>query len=155
MSSAEKAIHGKHYNTTTRVYKEIFDAIVELRVEDVTSNFVNIDGDLLDALVNTREQVNAANVNHVLEMSQFQHFQKQLLTLTGTQSQMTVMLLKDISLMLSFIVSARESNIELHHQCERQFLNLANAFDHVHYTRWGSFQHVKLQEMKRLNTMPT
>ena len=152
MSSAEKAIHGKHYNTTTRVYKEIFDAILELRVEDVTSNFVNIDGDLLDALVNTREQVNAANVNHVLEMSQFQHFQKQSLTLTGTQSQMTVMLLKDISLMLSFIVSARESNIELHHQCERQFLNLANAFDHVHYTRWGSFQHVKLQEMKRLNT---
>ena len=73
----------------------------------MTSDFVNIDGDLLDALVNTREQVNAANVNHVLEMSQFQHFQKQLLTVTGTQSQMTVMLLKDISLMLSSIVSAR------------------------------------------------
>ena len=54
--------------------------------------------------------------------------------------------------MLSFIVSAGESNIDLHLQCERQFLNLAHAFDHINYARWCSFQHVKLEEMKRLDT---
>ena len=31
-------------------------------------------------------------------------------------------------------------------------LNLAHAFDHVNYARLCSSQHVKLEEMKRLNT---
>ena len=35
-TAAQKAVQGLHYNTTTRVYKEIFDAIVQLRTEDVT-----------------------------------------------------------------------------------------------------------------------
>ena len=65
---------------------------------------------------------------------------------------MIAMLLKDISLMLSFIASAREANIDLHSECERQFLSLAHAFDHVNYARWGSFQHVNMEEMKRLDT---
>ena len=65
---------------------------------------------------------------------------------------MTVMLLRDISLMLSFIAAARQSNIDLHLQCERQFLNLAHAFDHINYARYGTFQHVYLSDMKSKST---
>ena len=50
--------------------------------------------------------------------------------------------------MLSFIAAARESNIDLHLECERQFLNLAHAFDRVHYARYSSFQHIFLSDMK-------
>ena len=50
------------------------------------------------------------------------------------------MLLRDISLMLSFVVAARESNIDLYLEVERQFLNLAHAFDHINYARYGTFQ---------------
>ena len=54
--------------------------------------------------------------------------------------------------MFSFIAAARESNIDLHLECERQFLNLAHTFDHINYTRWCTFQHVNLSEMKRQST---
>ena len=42
---------------------------------------------------------------------------------------MTVLLLKDIRVLLSFISAARESDIDLQLQCELKFLNLAHAFD--------------------------
>ena len=50
------------------------------------------------------------------------------------ESQMTVMLLKDISLLLLFIAAAHEANIDLQLQCERHFLKLAHAFDHINYS---------------------
>ena len=40
----------------------------------------------------------------------------------------------------------------MHLECERQFLKLVHAFDHINYARWGSFQHVRIEGMKRLNT---
>ena len=123
-----------------------------MRTDDITDGYKVIDEVLFTGLVNVRKSVTAENVESVLTMKQYHQFQLQLLATTGTQSKMTVMLLKDISLMLSFIASARESNIDLHFECERQFLSLAHAFDHVNYARWGSFQHVKLEEMKRLAT---
>ena len=54
MSAAEKAIQGKHYNMTTRVYKEIFDVIIQMRVDEITNQHLDMDKDLYDALVNAR-----------------------------------------------------------------------------------------------------
>ena len=58
---------------------------------------------------------------------------------TAIQPQMVVMMLKDISLLLSFIAAAHETNIDLHLHCERQFLKLAHVFDHISYSRWGTY----------------
>ena len=78
-----------------------------------------------------------------------QILQKDITSVTSTQSQMTVTLLKDISLLLSLIDTACETNIDLHLQCERKFLKLAHAFDHINYSHWGTYQHVYLSNMKQ------
>ena len=54
-SAAEKAVQGLHYNATTRVYKEIFDAIVQLRTEDVTNNYETITNGLLERFNSTQK----------------------------------------------------------------------------------------------------
>ena len=51
--------------------------------------------------------------------------------------------------MLSFTAAAREANIDLHLQCEGEFLDLAHGFDRIHYIRWNTFQHVYLVDMKQ------
>ena len=113
-SAAEKLVQGLHYNTTMRIYKEIFDVIVQMRTEDITNKYEIIDRELRDKLINLREDT----VNEIILMEKFQILQKDIAAVTSTQSQMTVMLLKDISLLLSFIEAAREANIDLHLQCE-------------------------------------
>ena len=49
------------------------------------------------------------------------------------------MMLKDVSLLLSFIAAAHETNIDLHLHCEKQFLKLAHVLDHISYSRWGTY----------------
>ena len=75
-------------------------------------------------------------------MEKFQIFCNVITAVTDTQSQMTVMLLKDISFLLSFIVATREANINHFLQYERQFLKLTHAFDHISDTRWGTYHRV-------------
>ena len=37
---------------------------------------------------------------------------------------------------------------DLHFQCEQQFLNLVHVFNHINYSRWGTFQHIYFSSMK-------
>ena len=70
-------------------------------------------------------------------MEKFQILHKDITAVTDKQSQMTVILLKDISLLLSFIVATREANINHFLQYERQLLKLTHAFDHISDPRLG------------------
>ena len=54
--------------------------------------------------------------------------------------------------MLALVSAARESDIEMHLQAEKEFLKLVFAFDHVHYSRYNTFQHVFLNNEKRLDS---
>lgn len=54
-SAAEKAVHGLHYNTATRVYKEIFDTIVQMRTENIKNNYDSIDEVLKQNLIILRK----------------------------------------------------------------------------------------------------
>ena len=47
-------------------------------------------------------------------MNKFQFLEKGIIASTGTQSQIAVMLPKDISLMLTFFAAPRKANIVLH-----------------------------------------
>ena len=49
---------------------------------------------------------------------------KEIVQVNGTQSKMTLQYLQGISLMLSFVAAARESNIEPHLQAEEKFLKM-------------------------------
>ena len=114
--AAEKTVHVLHYNTSIRVYKEIFDAIVQMRMEDITNMYVNIDEELLSNLINLRKSTCAKNMSEIVVIEEFQILEKDITTVTSRQSQVTVMLLEDISLPLTFIVAALETNIDRNFQ---------------------------------------
>ena len=114
--AAEKTVHVLHYNTSIRVYKEIFDAIVQMRMEDITNMYVNIDEELLSNLINLRKSTCAKNMSQIVVIEEFQILEKDITTVTSRQSQVTVMLLEDISLPLTFIVAALETNIDRNFQ---------------------------------------
>ena len=113
---AEKTVHVLRYNTSIRVYKEIFDAIVQMRMEDITNMYVNIDEELLSNLINLRKSTCAKNMSEIIVTEEFQILEKDITTVTSRQSQVTVMLLEDISLPLTFIVAALETNIDRNFQ---------------------------------------
>ena len=113
---AEKTVHVLHYNTSIPVYKEIFDAIVQMRMEDITNMYVNIDEELLSNLINLRKSTCAKNMSEIVVIEEFQILEKDITTVTSRQSQVTVMLLEDISLPLTFIVAALETNIDRNFQ---------------------------------------
>ena len=78
-----------------------------------------------------------------------------ILTPTGTQSKMTISYIsyiKDVSTMLSIVSSMREGNLYRHLEAERKFLPLFFSFDHVHYARYNSFQHIYLKHLQTTNT---
>ena len=54
------------------------------------------------------------SVDNIIQDEKFHALSKNITATSGTQSQMTVLLLKDISLFLSFTAAAREANIDLH-----------------------------------------
>ena len=113
---AEKTVHVLHYNTAIRVYKDIFDAIVQMRMEDIRNMYVNIDEELLSNLINLRKSACAKNMSEIIVIEEFQILEKDITTVTSRPSQVTVMLLEDISLPLTFIVAALETNINRNFQ---------------------------------------
>jgi len=49
--SVDKAVEGRHYYRFMRVHKEPFDAIVQLRVEDITVNYSVMESKLMTAFL--------------------------------------------------------------------------------------------------------
>lgn len=113
-------------------------------MKHITNIYVNINENLLNNLINLRKSTCEKNVNKIIVMEKFQISQKDITAVTSMQSHMTVMLLKDINLLLSFITAACERNIDLHLQYQRQFLKLTHVFDHINYSHWRTYQHVYL-----------
>ena len=140
-SAAEKVVNGLHYNTSIH--------IVQMRMENIANMYLNIDEELLNKLIKLRVSTCLKNVNEIIVMEKFQILQKDITAVTSVQSQMTLILLKDIRLLLSFIAAAHEANIDLHLQCERHFLKLAHSFDHISYSHWRVYQQVYLSNLKQ------
>ena len=87
-----------------------------MRMEDITNMYVNIDEDLLSNLINLRKSACAKNMSEIIVIEEFQILEKDITTVTSRPSQVTVMLLEDISLPLTFIVAALETNIDRNFQ---------------------------------------
>ena len=54
--------------------------------------------------------------------------------------------------MLLLVTAAREANIEMHLQPERELLKIVFAFYHINYDRYNSFQHMLFSQEQRLNS---
>ena len=66
----------------------------------------------------------------------------------GTQAQMMMQYIRDVSAMLCFVSAVRENTIERHLAAERVLLPKCFAFGHQNYARYPTFQHVKLQDIR-------
>ena len=69
----------------------------------------------------------------------------------GSDGELTVTYLKDVSLMLSLVGTVRECDIEKHLQAERKLLGLTFAYDHQNYSRYNTYQHAYLLDLKNSN----
>ena len=135
-----------------RLHKEGFDALVQTRIEELTNNFDDIDHDLLMKLITLRQSPSSDTLDDVINTNVFKSLVDAVLTATGTHSQMTINYLKDVSTMLAIVSAVREGDLKIHLQAERQMLKLIFAFDHIHYARYNTFQHVNLLDLQRRNT---
>ena len=131
-----------------RIHKEAFEAIVQTRVESLTSNYEEINSELLSELRELRCNPSADILERIVDMDEYQTLKTEIVKVNGTQSKMTLQYLKDVSLMLSFVAGARESDINLHLQAEEKILKMVFAFDHVNYARYNSYQHLFLCQEK-------
>ena len=149
--SVNQAFEGRHYFRSMRLHKEAFDALVQLRVDNITKNFQNIDHRLLTNLITLRESPSDKTLEQVTNMKEYKELVNNILSTTGTRSMMTVNYLKDVSNMLAIVSAVRTGNIVQHLQAERRMLNLVFAFDHINYARYNSFQHVFLRKLPEVN----
>ena len=83
-------------------------------MEDVSNLFDNTDEEFCNKLMKLRKSTCTKNMNKIIVMKKFQFLEKGIIIFTGTESQIRVMLPKDISLMLPFIAAPRKANIVLH-----------------------------------------
>ena len=70
--SADQAFEGRHYYGSMRVHKECFDALVQFKVEEITSGHTNTEPELLFSLVALRKQPCSSTVDNVLKSPGFE-----------------------------------------------------------------------------------
>ena len=67
----------------------------------------------------------------------------------GSNGELTINFLKDVSFLLSLVSAVRECNIEQHFLVERNVAYLAFAYDHQNYARYNTYQNVYLSCFKK------
>ena len=151
--SAPAAIEGRHYYRNMRVNKEIFCALVQYRVENITNNYKDFDHNLKELFNSLSNSPSSENLSNVTQHEQFQYlFQNILKEETGSESKMTIRFLKDVSSLLALVSAVREKNFERHLQAEREMIKYCFAFDHVNYARYISYQQVYLRSLEKNNS---
>ena len=147
--SADQALNGKHYFRCMRLHKEMFDALIQTRIEDLTKNFTEVNAKLLSNLQSLRWLPNFETLNAVLKMPEFNNLVSEILQYNeNSERHLTVTYLKDVSSMLAMVSAVRGSDIERHLQAEREMISKTFAFNHQNYARYLSYQHVFLRDME-------
>ncbi len=109
------------------------------------------DHDLMSAVTALHKEPSPSTMNTLMNLPEFAVLCERILYhKDGSDGQFTVQYLKDVSVMLALISSVRECDIERHLEAEREMISLSFGFDHQNYARYCSFQHVSLQELKRI-----
>ena len=86
-----------------------------------------------------------------MKQKEFKTICKQMLNTSETMSQMTISYIKEVANLLALISSVREISIERHLQAERAMLPNVFAFGQPKYSRYLTYQHVMLKNLKQEN----
>ena len=149
--SADQAWEGRHYYRCMRVHKECFDALVQYKFEDLTSNLENMNQELKDMLIEIRKGPSSETL--LLNTEEFKIVASQILQCKSefSESNMTIEYLKVVSSMLAMVSAVREGSLERHLQAERDRIKQVFAFGHHNYARYLSYQHVSVRSMEQQN----
>ena len=140
--SSDQAFEGRHYYRCLRVHKEVFDALVQLRIEKLTDNHKTMDKNMYKCLKELRANLSPDTLDKVMESPAFAKMCADVLVyVEGTEEYFTAALLSAV----------REGNFERHLHAEREMLSLVFGFDHIHYARYVSYQHLYLSQLSTSN----
>ena len=103
-------------------------------------------------LITLRQSPSSDTFDDVINTNVFKSLVEAVLTAIRTHSQMTISYLKDVSIMLAIVSAVREGYLKRYLQAERQMLKLMFEFDHIHYARYSTFQHVNILDLGCRNT---
>ncbi len=85
------------------------------------------------------------------QLDELEELVREISSCESPQQTMTVAYLRDISSLLALVSAVREGNFERHLEAEREMLKQVFAFDHQNYSRYLTFQHVLLTDLKSSN----
>ena len=92
-------------------------------LEGLTNDYNNMDMELKSLFFNLRRKPTVENLNLTLSNNEFQNFLRKILNnFDGTESNMTVCFLRDVSTLLAMVSTVRQKNLEQHLQAEREMI---------------------------------
>ena len=132
-----------------RIIKEMFCALVQYRVKELTNDYNDMDMTLKSLFLNLRRKPTAEKLNLILSNNKFKNLfgKKNFNDSHGTESKTTVCFLRDVSTLLAMVFAARD-NFERHLHAEREMIKYCFTFDHINYSRCLTYQHVYLRTLQ-------
>ena len=106
--SSDATVEGRQYYRNMRIYKEIFCALAQYRVEELTNGYNDMDMELKLLFLNLRRKPTVENFKLIRSNNDFFFFGKILNNLHGTESKSTVCFLRDVSTLLAMVSAVRE-----------------------------------------------
>ena len=132
------------------VHKECFDALVQYKIETSTDNLNKWSTPMKAAMKSVRTHPFPDTLQQLLELEECTEMVKQVLHCeAGSDPELTVSYLRDVSLMLSLVAAVREADIEKHLQAEQKMICYSFAYDHQNYSRYNSYQNVYLTHLEQ------
>ena len=74
-----------------------------------------------------------------------------ILLSSGTQGDMTISYLKDVSVLLAIVRAVRQGDFSLNMAAQREMVKLCFSLNHVNYARYLSYQHVYFTKLETEN----
>ena len=106
-----------------------------------------------ESIAELRIKPSSENLTAVIQKPEFRTLPANVLHTTGTQSKMMIEYMRDASAMLCFISPGREHSIELHLDAERVLIPKCFACGHPSYSRYLTYHHVRLLDIKATEKM--
>ena len=108
-----------------------------------------MDDTLMNALRSLRCETSSDKLHEVMRLPHFEDIVELSPLEKGSDRELSVNYLKDVSVLLSLVSVVRECKIEQHLQAEKNLTYLAFAYDHQNYARYNTYQNVCLSNPKQ------
>ncbi len=130
----------------------MFGALVQYKIGTSTDNLTKLSEPLKTVIKFVRALFSPETFQQLLELNEFTELAKNVLHCeAGSETDLTVSYLRDVSLMLSLVAAVRDTDIEKNLQAEQRMICYPFAYDHQNYARYNSYQNSYLMSLKQAN----